>query len=363
MVEDAVVLVVVEDEHGLVPHLRVGRDRVDLAGHEVRPGGGRVVRVLGLVAGRDEPGDGRQLVVDRVVLELARREGPQPARLQRGADRSGLERGEHLQQVALVVVDLLVHLPAHPGLGQRLRVGLPAGTGWGRLLEMIGPPPHARRVDPRGHVVQPVRPGRPEHRAVVVVADGEVLGQREVERDVVALQVAHRVGAVGAVRGQVRGQPVVHLPAVPGRMLHRPGVAGRRLGLGARRPGVQVERQQVAVGVLRVGLVEHRLAVRQRDGLRVGEPPHVRQRAEVVVERAVLLHQDHHVLDVAQASPLGGSRGERAAHVRREELRGERRCHRGACGLQQAAARQLGHWLAPSGRGEQIPPHTLDFAN
>jgi len=62
----------------------------------------------------------------------------------------------------------------------------------------------------------------------------------------------------------------------------------------------------------RVGLVEHRLAVRQRDGLRVGEPPDVRQRAEVVVERAVLLHQDHHVLDVAQAPGLARESGARA---------------------------------------------------
>src|SRR6185437_16483659 len=38
----------------------------------------------------------------------------------------------------------------------------------------------------------------------------------------------------------------------------------------------------------------------------VGEPPGARQRAEVVIEAAVLLHEDHDVLDVAQARARGG---------------------------------------------------------
>jgi hypothetical protein len=45
---------------------------------------------------------------------------------------------------------------------------------------------------------------------VVVVQQRELLGEREVERDVLALVVAHRVRAVGvAIGGEVGGEPVV----------------------------------------------------------------------------------------------------------------------------------------------------------
>jgi hypothetical protein len=42
----------------------------------------------------------------------------------------------------------------------------------------------------------------------------------------------------------------------------------------------------------------YREAAGQRDGGPVTEATDTAQRAEVVVEAAVLLHQDHHVLDV-----------------------------------------------------------------
>ena len=58
---------------------------------------------------------------------------------------------------------------------------------------------------------------------------------------------------------------------------------------------VRAERQHVA-GAVR--LVPDRLAGRQRDRPRIAEAAHAAQRAEVVVERAVLLHQDDDVLDV-----------------------------------------------------------------
>ena len=88
------------------------------------------------------------------------------------------------------------------------------------------------------------------------------LGQRELERDVGPRVVAHDVGRLGSFGLAVRGQPVVHLAAVPGRVLHGPGVAGGGDLLRAGGAGVEMERQQVAAGVLRVGLMEDRLAVR-----------------------------------------------------------------------------------------------------
>ena len=50
------------------------------------------------------------------------------------------------------------------------------------------------------------------------------------------------------------------------------------------------------------GLTEDRVAVGEDQRLPVVEAPHAVQRAEVVVEAAVLLHQDDDVLDVVDAS-------------------------------------------------------------
>jgi hypothetical protein len=141
---------------------------------------------------------------------------------------------------------------------------------------------------------------------VVAVADGERLGRRELERQVGAGVVTHHVRAVLAVGLAVRRQPAVHLAAVPGVVLDLPGVRRRRDLLRVGRVRVEVERQRVARRVLGVRLVEDRLAVRQPCRVRVSEPADARQRAEVVVERAVLLHQQHDVLDVLQRAVRGG---------------------------------------------------------
>src|SRR5277367_422602 len=51
VIEQAVVLVVVEDEHRFGPHVRVGCDGVDLARHERGSVRRHVVGMLGLIAG------------------------------------------------------------------------------------------------------------------------------------------------------------------------------------------------------------------------------------------------------------------------------------------------------------------------
>ena len=60
-----------------------------------------------------------------------------------------------------------------------------------------------------------------------------------------------------------------------------------------------------------VRLVQDRLAARQRHRPRVAEAAHAAQGAEVVVEGAVLLHQDDDVLDVLERAGAagGGDRG------------------------------------------------------
>jgi hypothetical protein len=63
-----------------------------------------------------------------------------------------------------------------------------------------------------------------------------------------------------------------------------------------------------------IELVERRPAG-DRGHVGMVEAAHAEQRAEVMVERAVLLHQDHDVLDVLQAGALG--RGDRERVVER----------------------------------------------
>ena len=56
--------------------------------------------------------------------------------------------------------------------------------------------------------------------------------------------------------------------------------------------------QDIAVGMLLAGLAPDRGAARQALRARVAQASHAVQRPEIVIERAVLLHEDHDVLDV-----------------------------------------------------------------
>jgi hypothetical protein len=64
------------------------------------------------------------------------------------------------------------------------------------------------------------------------------------------------------------------------------------------------ERQVADIGAERqhhvgaVGLVPNRLAAGQDRRMRIAEPTHSTHHAEVVIERPVLLHQHHDVLDI-----------------------------------------------------------------
>ena len=85
------------------------------------------------------------------------------------------------------------------------------------------------------------------------------------------------------------------------------------------RSSMNVQREVVAASgrnggttVAAVGLVPHRLATGQRHRVRIAEPAHAAHRAEVVVERAVLLHQHDDVLDVLDACGSRGAPGWRA---------------------------------------------------
>ncbi|MCY1528957.1 hypothetical protein D9M68_640800 [compost metagenome] len=153
---------------------------------------------------------------------------------------------------------------------------------------------------------------------MVAVAHREGIGQCELERDVFAQVVAHR----GLV---LELDPAVHLSLVPGGLLVGEVVRRARADqrIGNRR--VAAERRNLRAA-RRVRLEVHRLAVGQRNRKAVAETAHAAQRAEVVVEAAVLLHQDHDVLDVLDGAGVDrGLDGERLADRGRQQGEGRGR--------------------------------------
>ena len=326
VVEEAVVLVVGDQQGGAAPHVRVRRQGVqdlrDVPGAVVH----RPVGVLGERLGRHDPGDLREPPGQHVGLEdveeaLACLGVGAGAGLvvQGGAGRRGAVLVEVEQRVVAVVADVGVLGPA-PGAGRvqavaDVLVDLP---GDARPLQPLGVrrPGVARlgvgddRAAAAAVVARPARPqvvavgvGGAQQRAVVGVADGEGVGQRVVERDVLAGQVRHRGGALG-------GDPAVVAALVPGGVAAVPVVREVLEELQPEPVRRGPERQDLP-GAVR--LVPHRPAVRQGHRGGVAEAAHTAQRAEVVVEGAVLLHQDHDVVHVPQSAgpavrrDLGGS--------------------------------------------------------
>ncbi len=258
-------------------------------------------RMLGLEERRQHPGDRRQLARGAVGLEVGRVGRRDPLRLQR---RVGLEVAEVREHVLEAPRDRRgVDLPGDAARLELLRVGRPgeaagvlAATGDERLEQRTAV--LSGRVEHPRHRVEPVRVGRADHRAEEVVAEREVVGQREVEAEVLALVVAHRErGLLGAVDVLAREVEAVHLPAVPRPVLGPPLVVDVVRALGDAVEGVEVVREDLPVEARRLvaGLREVPAPAVVR------EAAHAPVRAEVVVERAVLVHQDHDVLDVLEA--------------------------------------------------------------
>jgi hypothetical protein len=94
---------------------------------------------------------------------------------------------------------------------------------------------------------------------VVAVADGEGVGERELERDLVPGEVAHRLFGLGR-------DPVVPLPAVPGRVVADPAAVEVAVDLVGELIGEQVP--QVRAGL--VGLLEDAGPVQAINTLRPG---------------------------------------------------------------------------------------------
>ena len=203
MVEEAVILVVVHDQGGLGPDLRVAGQRLEDLVDEGLAGGGRGVGVLAEGVGADHPGHLRQPVGLDVVGDRPRQHGVigilvrgqlgadigAAALVQVGALVQLAEVAVIGQRVAAIIGIGLVDPPVDAVLLQRLGIGLP-GEPFPGLVEVhvagpvvvqllpVQPALRVLRVAAGQGVdagaageVLPVRLGVGEDRAVVGVAD------------------------------------------------------------------------------------------------------------------------------------------------------------------------------------------------
>ncbi len=375
MVEEPVVLVVVDEDDGAPPHIGVPSECVQHLVDDRRAVHRRGdARVLGVHRRRDQVGDlgqrPRRDVLGELVGECARpdpaqppvektaigsRQGrdtlveqpqqplPLPLRVRlthggveglhvgvaagprQGFAGDGLEGGEELDLVVGEVLPLGVRLPAPPGLLQTLGVGAPVVSGVAALVVRVvahGPPAVRLGAGRPAPQMVAVGAGGGVDRGVVGVADREGVGEFVVQRDVTAVVVGHG-------RGGLRGDPAVHPAVGPCLGAAVPGVVEgadvlQVLLLGLRRLA-DGERQHR--GAQRARLFEDGPARGKFDRVAVTEAAYTAQHPEVVIERAILLHQDHHVFDGLQtrtAGPVGSG----LCGDRRLERRGQERPRR-----------------------------------
>ncbi len=371
VVEEAVVLVVIDQQHGLAPYVRVRGQRVEHRLHVPRAlRGARRPRMFAVYRRRDDPRhlgqravadvvterfeeamrhrvaetlrERAQRIVDRRIVERAGRR--HRLRDVRRRDVRGAACGRHLLDgrtpvaeahhlVAAEVVDqALVDLPVHAGLLQPVRVGRPCpalarGADVVAAVELVvqrgelhatavGRADAVRAVG-AAPVEQPVRDRARVHPAVVVVAQRERVGERALERHFGRVVIAHR-------QRRLRVGPAVHPAVVPCGLRVGPRMRRAARALCVALVRIEVVRRDGRRGRrFRVGLVEHVAAVRRRHREAVAVTAHALEGAEVAVEPAVFHHQQHDVLDVLDG-PRFVKRGnrERAADARRK--RGQR---------------------------------------
>ncbi len=372
VVVEAARLVIIDDEHRLGEHLRMVDESLDQLGADVlalRWLGGRM---FGEVGRRHDPGDLGQLARRDVGAEgldellavrafpvrpgpILRNPGP-AAFVEVGILGAGTEGLEHREYIVPEVVVLLIDLPADPGVLQALGIGGPAiwppshrlvfghvGAG-GLVLAVVV---HLRiaadlaAAIAAGPQMQPVGIGLGQGRTVVGVADRERARQGVV---------------VGQVRGGVEHHPLVQFAARAPLVVAAPiDDGGRSLvalvgavdseGVGVLR--IAMERHDIAVRMLAARLAPHRLAARQAHRPGVTKAANAIERAEIVIEGAVLLHVDHHMLDILdRARGVVGRDGHRLAHGARNDA--QRGCRRQpAAGHPQEAAPVASHGPIP----------------
>ncbi len=321
--------------------------------------------MLGERLGRGDPGDPRQRPVphvggDAVEVVVAPGHVRTGARLlvQRVAGPGVAVTVEVEQRVVAVVApvgvvdpapaagpvqtvaDVLVDLPGDSGFLQPLGIRRPAVAAL--LVAEDGPAAGSVVAGVSRPEVVAVGVGGPDERAVVRVAHGETVGERVVEGDVVPGQMGHR-------RRRLGRNPAVVAPVVVRLVTTGPVVVEALEELHPQVVGGRVERQRLLAR--RIGLVPDGPAARQCHRARVAEPPDALERPEVMVEGAVLLHQDDDVLDVFDRSgrAVGGDGGGALDTARQ---RGESRGRTGY--LEEAAPIHISHACRASWSGGTV---------
>ncbi|SSW73847.1 hypothetical protein AVE30378_06194 [Achromobacter veterisilvae] len=341
MVEETVVLIEHQQQHRLAPDLRIGGQRIQYPRRVVRAlrRAGRA-GVFGAGLGGADPGHLRQLAVQHVLAQRIQAARGQGLVLQRGqrARRPmvgvavGLEARRGVERI--VVRHVLVDAPTDAGRLQPLGVGRPGVPARRVAARQLVVEVAQRRAVPAAQAVvgagpqeQPVGVGAAGERTVIGVAHGEGARHGVLEGHVAFREVGHGMVLLG------RG-PLAHAAAVPGRLRIRPGM--RRAGdahVLRHLARVRVKGQDGArpfaglVVVLRPDRAMRAFgAVGHGDREPVAEAAHARQPAEIMVERAVLLHEDHDVLHIAdRARAAGGGNREGAAQRRRQQGQGAAR--------------------------------------
>ena len=278
--------------------------------------------MLGLHQRRQHPRHRRELARRHIRLERLRERRPEGVRVQL---RVLVVRLEVLQVVVAEVgvraaVDLPRDAPRLELLGHR-RPGELADLLVVQRLELRSAVASVG-IDRGADRVQPVRVGGPDERAVVAVAQRERVGQRVVVGDVLALVIAHgqRKVCIFPGAGALRIQPAIMSPFVPGIHLALARVRQRPHPRHARVLYVQPPRS--IRGARAIRLNEHRVAIRQPQRTRVVEAADPLQRPQRMVERAILLHQNHNVFGIRPGRPrLGSNRMRPANGIRKKASR------------------------------------------
>ena len=227
MVEEAAVLVVGDKQCGRCPDFRVGGQRPQcLCAHRF-PVHGRTRRVLVHVRRREQPTHLRQCAERAIALEVTGKGREQALAVQRS--RRILVGGEQAEDAVAEVQRTrpgeLVHAPRHARRLELFGHRRPLQTACGCRVVDDRPAGLPVRIDRAAHAVQPIRVRRTEHGAVEVVADGEGIGERVIERQVFSGEVAHRGGtSVGPVVMTVGDGPLIHASPVEATVLRAPRV-------------------------------------------------------------------------------------------------------------------------------------------
>jgi hypothetical protein len=284
---------------------------------------------------------------------------------------------EELERIVAVVRQPVVLVLAQTGLDRQIvLVDLPGDAVVLEQLRKRPPTPHrvvvalliaddgllvgARlRANGARPEVAAVRRRAGQRRAEVLVTDRERVGQRVVERDVGTGVVTERQrrGGVIALGGALGRQPPVIPAAVAGVGLVGPAVWQRPHPGDLRSVDVEAERQVALAGG--VGLRPDRQAVGQRDRPRVVEPADTAERAERVVERAVLLHENDDVFCVEDGAARRRLDGRGASD------RAQKATERPGRAQEELASRMQGRSSQADGRlnrlrllyfGDRLPP-------